>query len=341
MSPHDSNPTPHTVEVDLSAILTPPQPVVPAQVTHTPECAIVHKQAETAIDSPAIRIGPFAWVSINFVLGSCLIAFFCTMFVSENLHFRRQPHLSDDIVYSRPEIDWTSLQGFKMELPQLGPGVQLDRSPIAALNRNGGFSNPGPGVSSGLPASGGQNSSLSPNPGRVADNGSVNNSSSTGSNGVPRDNSSSRATSSKSLSSAGTQRSSSVRSSVGKASGRSTKQTRSTRSRNSRSRQSARHSLAHSAGKLRTGRSRLTTSSGPRLNNHQGLHHASVTQTAAMRTQMSMHSTGLGSAQTQLRGAMNPMRMEGGMLAQPGLGGITGSGLGGGGGGHHGAQGRR
>jgi len=59
---------------------------------------------------------------------------------------------------------------------------------------------------------------------------------------------------------------------------------------------------------------------------------------------MSMHSMGQGSALPQSRGAMNPMRMESGMLAQPsigaGLGGLSGNGLGGGAG-NHGGNARR
>ena len=338
MSPHDSKPAPPKIEVDLSAILAPPQPTGPAQVTHTPECAILHKQAETAIDSHDIRLGPFGWASINFVLGSCLIAFFCTLFVSENLHFRRRAHLPDDIVYSKPEPDSTSVQGFRMELSELSPGVHLDRSPESGVNRNEAISNPSPLLSSSLPASNGQNSSLSPNLGRFAGNGPVNNSNSVRSNTAGQDGAS-QSNVSKSASASGSQRSSAVRSSATRLSRRSGKQTVSAPTGSLTSRQNLRRALTGSAGKLAAGKSMSQTSGSLKSGSLQLHQRAAQTQIGAARSQMSMSSTGQGGLMSQSHGAMNPMRMESGMLAQPGIGGVTGSGLGGGG--RHGGQGRR
>lgn len=338
MSPHDSKPAPQKIEVDLSAILAPPQPTGPAQVTHTPECTILHRQAEEAIDSHDIRLGPFGWASINFVLGSCLIAFFCTLFVSENLHFRRRVHLPEDIVYSKPELDSTSVQGFRMELSQLSPGIHLDRSPGTAFNRNEAVSNPSPLFPSSLPANDAQNSSLSPNLGRFADNGPVNNSNSVGSNRVGQD-SVSQSTASKSTSASGSQRSGAVRSSATRLTRHSGKQTVSAQTRSLTSWQSLRRSLTGSAGKLPTGKSTPQTTGSLKPGNLQSHQRAAQTQIGGPRSQMSMHSMGQGSVMSQSHGAMNPMRMESGMLAQPGIGGVTGNGLGGGG--HHGGQGRR
>ena len=338
MSPHDSKPAPQKIEVDLSAILAPPQPPGPAQVTHTPECAILHQHAETAIHSHDIRLGPFGWASINFVLGSCLIAFFCTLFVSENLHFRRRAHLRDDIVYSRPAPDSTSFQGFKMELSELSPGVHLDRSPENAVNRTEATSNPSPLFSPSLPAGDGQNSSLSPNLGRFAGNGPVNNSSSVRSNSGGQDGAS-QATTSKSATSTGRQRSSAVRSSAARLTRRSSKQTVSTQARSLTSRQSLRRSLTGSAGKLSAGKPTSQTTGSLKSGNLQLRQRAAQTQIGATGNQISMHSMGQGSLMSQSHGAMNPMRMESGLLAQPGIGGVTGNGLGGGS--RHGGQGRR
>jgi hypothetical protein len=85
------------------------------------------------------------------------------------------------------------------------------------------------------------------------------------------------------------------------------------------------------------------TVSGLKLNNQQSRTGSAHTQTAAAPNVMSMHSMGQGSVLTQSRGAMNPMRMESGMLAQPaigaGLGGLSGNNLGGAG--THGGNARR
>ena len=338
MSPHDPKPAPQKIEVDLSAILAPPQPTGPAQVTHTPECAILHKQAETAIDSHDIRLGPFGWASINFVLGSCLIAFFCTLFVSENLHFRRRSHLSDDIVYSKPELDSTSFQGFRMELSQLPPRVHLDRSAETAVKGNEAISNPSPLFPSNLPTNDAQNSSLSPDLGRFANNGPVNNSNSVGSNRVGQE-SVSQSNASKSASSSRIQRSSAVRSSATRSTRRSGKQTVSAQTRSSATRQSLRRLLTGSAGKVPAGKSTPQTTGSLKPGNLQLQQRATQTQVGAPGSQISMHSMGQGSLMSQSHGAMNPMRMESGMLAQPGIGGIAGNGLAGGG--RHGGQARR
>ena len=68
--------------------------------------------------------------------------------------------------------------------------------------------------------------------------------------------------------------------------------------------------------------------------NRRGQISAQKTQIGSGGNLMSMHSLGAGSVR-QTHPAMNPMHMEGGLLAQPGigagLGGISGNGLGGGG----------
>lgn len=333
MSPHDSKPVPQKTEVDLSAILAPPQLTGPAQVTHTPECATLNKQAETAIHSPDIRIGAFGWASINFVVGSCFIAFFCTLFVSENLHFRRRPRLPAEIVYSKPESDSTGEQGFKMELSQSSIGTHLDRTPGTAFNPYETIATPSPLFSSRLPASEGQNSSLSPNLGHFADSGAVNSSSSAGPNNVGQDNVS-RSTATKSATASASQRSSAVRSSAIRLTRRSGKQVGPAQTRNLTSRQSLRHSLTG-----RIGKSAPQTTGSPKPGNLQLHQRATQTQLGPARSQMSMPSMEQGSVMNQNHGTMNPMRMEGGMLAQPGIGGVTGNGLGAGG--HQGGHARR
>ncbi|HLW35254.1 MAG TPA: hypothetical protein VKS98_06305 [Chthoniobacterales bacterium] len=64
-----------------------------------------------------------------------------------------------------------------------------------------------------------------------------------------------------------------------------------------------------------------------------------ATQAAGAQNQVSIHQMGQGGVGPQLHGAMNPMCMEGGSLAQPALGGITGNGFGGMG--HHAGHSRR
>ncbi|HST31214.1 MAG TPA: hypothetical protein VLK27_10300 [Chthoniobacterales bacterium] len=75
---------------------------------------------------------------------------------------------------------------------------------------------------------------------------------------------------------------------------------------------------------------------------HSGQGHPAKIQIANNPSLMSMHSVGDGIGLRQTHGATNLMRMESGMLAQPGigagLGGVSGNGLGGGGGPNHGGN---
>jgi hypothetical protein len=339
MSPHKPHPVPRKIEVDLSAILVRPGKPRSTAATHPVEPEnTFHKQNDRPVHSHDVRIGPSGWTNINFVVGSCLVALFCAIFVSDNFEFsRRRAHLKDDVVYSRPELDSTGASGFSLEPAQLVSGMQLDHPRVTGFNEKAADLNPSPVLSTLQPTHEFQTLGSSPNTSRIADSASASNSSSAGSDGVGRD-SVSRTTSSKSTSASGSGRAVSVRSSM----------TRSTRhSRSLSNAQLSRHSLANRFGKTGVGRSMSQTTgpaiSGLKLNNQQSRSGAAQIETVAARNVMSMHSMGQGSVLTQSRGAMNPMRMESGMLAQPaigaGLGGLSGNNLGGAG--NHGGNARR
>jgi len=339
MSPHKPHSLSRKIEVDLSAILIRPETSRSTATTHPVEPEnTFHKQNDRSVHSHDGRIGPSGWININFVVGSCLVALFCAIFVSDNFEFsRRKAHLKDDVVYARPELDSTAGSGFSLEPAQLVSGIQLDHPKVTGFNEKAADLNPSPVGSTLQPTHEFQNLGSSPNISRNADSSSASNSSSAGSDGVGRE-SVSRAASSKSTSASGSGRAVSVRSTM----------TRSIRhSRSLINAQVSRHSLANRFGKTGVGRSMSQTTrptiSGLKFNNQQSRPGAAQIQTAASPKLMSMHSMGQGSVLTQGRGAMNPMRMESGMLAQPvigaGLGGVSGNGLGGAG--THGGNARR
>src|SRR6266404_4249518 len=349
MQPHEPNPTPRKIEVDLSAILIRPRKPESTEVGQRSESeTIFHKPIDPSIDANDMRIGPFTWTNINFVVGSCLIALLCTVFFSDNFEYaRRRAHLKDDVVYPRPELDSTRTGGLSLEPAQLVSDLQLDHAKIPGVNEKGADINPNPGLSTRQPTRELQTLASSPNLSRIADSAPASNSSSASSDSGAR-NSVSQATSSTSMSSSRGGRSISGRSSTTKLTRHSGTSSVSSRTRSVRDGQSLRRSFANRAGGRGPGKSlsQITrqTISGVKLNNHQSRIGAVQTQTAAARNIMSMHSTGQGSALTQSRGAMNPIRMESGMLAQPsigaGLGGLSGNGLGGGAG-NHGGNARR
>ncbi len=327
MSPHDLNPTPRTVDADVSAILVNPGLPPPAQ----------SRRADADFPKPTaprrdrgLRIAPFAWVNINFVVGSCLIAFFCSLFVSENVqHFRRRAHLADEAVYSKPNV--AGSESFSPDPSQVVSNLQLNRFQGAVNGDEAAFDSI-PSVSSLPSAPEDPTYSLPANPSRFADLGSANNSDSSRSNPIAR-NGLSRATSASSASSTSGQKSNSVRSSATKLSHRSSKQILSAHGRSLNSRESVRNPLAKSAG----GSARQLASNLTLGNQHS--HGISATQAAVAQNQTSMHAMAQSGVAPQLHGAMNPMCMEGGSLAQPALGGIAGNGFGGMG--HHAGHLRR
>src|SRR5436305_5052090 len=180
MKPHKPNPASRIIEVDLSAILIRPRKPESTGVGHRSESeTIFRKPIDPSIDASDIRIGPFTWTNINFVIGSCLIALLCTVFFSDNFEYaRRRAHLKDDVVYPRPELDSTTAGGFSLEPAQLVSDLQLDHPKIPGFNEKGADINPSPMLSTLQPTRELQNHASSPNFSRIADSAPASNSSS-------------------------------------------------------------------------------------------------------------------------------------------------------------------
>ena len=339
------NPVCRKIEVDLSAILVRPQKLDPRIGDALESGGTFSKPTDWAIDPAENRISPSGWTNINFVAVSCLIAFFCTVFIHENFEYsRRTAHLPNDADL-RPEFNSTALRGFDLEPSRLGTDVQLDQTKMNRIKENAAYSNQSPAVSTFLPHGEGQPLALSRNTSGIADRASGDNSSSARSDsagpGIR-----SRTTSSASETASSGKQATSDHSSVRKLSRNLRRSILSSRTSISNNRQSSRHSLVNRVGNLGVGKSApqatRQTVSGLKFGSYKAPSNVSKTQTAADRTVMSMHSMQGGMVLGQSHGAVNPMRMESGMLAQPagaGLGGINGNGLGGGG--NHGANARR
>jgi hypothetical protein len=345
---HMPNPVCRKVEVDLSGILVRPQKLDLGVGDALEYGGTFSKPTDWAIDPTATRISPSGWININFFAVSCLIAFFCTVFIHENFEYsRRIAHLPSDAADLRPVFNSTTSRELDLEPSRLGTDVQLDQTKMNRIKENAAYSNQSPAVSTSLPHSEGQALALSRNTSGIADGASGDNSSSARSdNAGPGIRS--RTTSSNSESASSGERTTSDHSSVRQFSRNLRRSILSSRTRiSTSSRQSARRSLVNRVANLGVGKSTQQTTrqtvSGLKFGNHNGQSNASKTQAAADRTVMSMHSMQGGMGLGQSHGAMNPMRMESGMLAQPamgaGLGGISGNGLGGGG--NHGGNARR
>ena len=333
MSPHDVNPTPRTVDADVSAIF----PKLPVRVA--PEEASkpgfgFPDQTDRGIRTGAFRIGPVAWANINFVVGSCLIALFCMTFVSENVQHFRRSHLRDDVVYAKADRDVAKPDIFTLTPPTLVSNRQFDRSPLDILNNGESHSDGTSPGSTMSPFLGGQNSSFSPDAGRVADNGSVNNATATRSNNVAQ-NTASQSTNSKATASTGTSKAMSVRSTAARSIRTSRKHTVSVRSRNSVNLPNLRHGSVKTSSQRSPEKVKMQNPGS--VGNDHAPHPGLEMQTAAARNQMPMHSMRQGSVTPEIHGATNLMRMESGSLAGPAIGGAGNFGAIG----HHGGHLRR
>jgi hypothetical protein len=329
MSPHKPNPAPRKIEVDLSAILVRPRKPESTEVGHWPEFGTVfHQPIGPSIDASDVRIGPFTWTNITFVVGSCLIALLCTVFFSDNFESARRRANLKHVVSPRPELDSTTAGDFCLEPAQLVSGMQLDHAKIPGFDEKGADINPSPVLPTLQPTPELQPLASSPNTSRIADIASASNSSSPRSDSAARD-SVSRATSSRSITASRGGRSISVRSGTTRISRHSRKSMISSRTRSLSDRQNLRRSLTNGGASKSMPQTARQTVRSVAIDNHHGHGPAAEIQTATARTQMSMHSMGQGSVLTQSGGAMNCMEVESGMLAQPAMGGVTGNGLGG------------
>ena len=343
MKPHKPSPVPRKIDVDISEILLPPGNIRPAELSDDrPET--FPKQADRRPESRGNRVSPSTWMNINFVAVSSLIALFGALLVRDSFEYsRRQAHLPPDAADLKPEFNTTRPYLLSLEPSRLAAAAQLAPSSskledgVSPQNQEPIIPEP---AQQFRPA---QTSGPSPNNSSLADRTTANNSSSVSSDNSGPARLSRTTTSSAENASEGAQ-SGSNHSTMRRSTRYSRHSTASSRAAISNHRQNIRHplvnNLRNSGGAkstLQAGRQNLN---GISMGNRRGQAGAAHTQISAAQGLMSMHGLGAGNAARITHGAMNPMYMESGMLAQPGigagLGGITGNGLGGGGGAHGG-----
>lgn len=340
MKPHESTPAPHKIEVDISGILVRPEKFTPPGLNPDREAGNTFpKQTDRSFDARESRIGPFEWTSINFVAISVLIAFFCTVFIRDTFEYsRRRAHLPADASDLKPEFSLTKSQGFSLEPSRLGATGQLDRLKTSWSEENAS-GNESPALSTVPQFRSDQTLAPSPNSTALANASSTDNSRSVSADSALPSRLSGT-TSSNAEDASGGEQTSSKSSSMRTVIRHSRKSMTSSRTTISRHRQSIRHALANNVRNIgvhnSAPRATRENAGGLSLNTHSRQGPAAKTQMAVTPSLMSMHSLGNGGALRQIHGAMNPMHMESGMLAQPaigaGLGGVSSNGFGGGGG---------
>ncbi len=332
MTPHNPQPSPRKIDVDISEILVGPKKV---WADATSQAAVLQRSDPNHGDhvvERAINVGPFAWMNLNFVAVCSLIAVFSTIFIRDGFEYsRRNAHLPADVSDLKREFDATTLQTFGLEPSRIASTLQLDSRQATISQQPGFYPSQEPefqmqrNFSSNQPFT-----SLPTNTTGFADRTSAATSSSRVSSesgpagGVPR------ATRSGPGSSTSADSSGPIRSTKGRTIRQSRKLIMSARAAISSRRQSLRNSAAARSVLHLARQNQMSTKIGA------GSGHSTLQSKSAVQGNlMSMHSLGAGAALKQSHGAINPMRMEGGLLAQPGvgagLGGVTGNGLGGGG----------
>jgi len=338
MKPHKTNPISRKIDVDISSILLGPGNIRTTELSDNP-VSTSPKPAVSFVGPAKSGIGPFGWININFVAVSGLIALFCAILIQDNFEYsRRSAHLPPDASDLKPEFNPASSQRFTLEPSRVVSAVQLD---LARQNAEESvtYSNQAPFLSSPSQFRADQALGSFANNSGLADRALTSSSSavSSESSGPAR---LSRTTSSSAENAGGAEQTSSSHSSMRKATRLPRRSMSSSRASTPSNQRTIRHSLANglrgsAAAKsgLRATRENLTSMT---IGNRHGRSITAKTQITTTGSLMSMHSLGAGVGIKQSHGAMNPMRMESGMLAQPGigagLGGVSGNGLGGGGG---------
>jgi hypothetical protein len=333
MSPHKPDPPSRKVEVDLSGILIRPEGLERGALENNTESAnsVPVAWKHWAIGERQPRISSSGWVNILFAIGSCLVGFYCTVFMIDSFeHSHRRAHPPAEVAYRRPEPNATTSKGFRLDASRSAPAIQLDQTKINLSDHAIADSNQTPTLSTPQPFRDNQRFALSPN---VSGDGAFTN-----------DPTSARS------SGAGPDRMSQETSSSAETKNDNERVTR----KQSRTRSITRHpraSILSSRIKVsncrQIFRSSLNNSqptrTGLKSGDHNGQGRSALTQSPSGRSPMSMHATARGIATMQNDAPMNCMRMQNGMIAQPaagaGLGGLSGAGLGGGG--HVGANARR
>lgn len=329
MEPHKPNPTSRKIEVDISGILLGPENVRTSEISGQGLFQEdFSNQADPSIEPHVIRLGRSGWMNFNFIAVCCLIAVFSTIFIRHDFeHSRRNAHLPADASDLKPDFHSITSQSL-LQPSRLASAVQLDsriNSPDQVFH---GSPKLGSQTRQDFPATSESPTSMLSNPAGFADR--------TSSTGTSRSVSSesgpaggvSRATSSAPGRSSSAEAASGSRSATGRTIRRSSRSTISARKGISSRRQSLRNTATRSAFQS-------TTHHGNTVK--VGVHQSSILQAKAAThgDLMSMHSLGGGARAGQIPAATNSMRMEGGLLAQPGIGAGLG-GLGGGGGAHRG-----
>lgn len=339
MKPHKPHPISRKVDADISDILLGPRSVRTAEISReTVLGRAFSDQADLVSSRNEIPVGPFGWISLNFVAVCALIALFSTIFIRDSFEYsRRTAHLPADDSDLKPDFHSAASPNFRLEPARLASALQFDRRQRIFKQDDASNSNQQRELGGPQNISPAQPATSLPNNNNV---GVTDKSSSATSRSMSPENASSspvsRATRSSAATTSGGAESSSSRSTVRRAIRSSRKSTVSARTASLSRRQTIRNpGAARSA--LHSAQQHSNTLAIRGSHQQTGMGQANA---ATHEDVMSMHSLGGGSAGRALHPIMNPMRMEGGLLAQPcigaGLGGVSGNGLGGGGGGNRG-----
>ena len=331
MTPHNPQPSRRKIDVDLSEILLGPKTVRTDAANQTAVLQRSYPNQGDHVVERSINVGPFAWMNLNFVAVCGLIAVFSTIFIRDGFEYsRRSAHLPADVSDLKPEFHATTSQTLDLKPSRMASTLQLNgrqasTSQQAILYPSEGrqFQMP-PNFSGNQPVT-----SLPSNNTGLAGRSSA----ATPSRGVNSESAPagglSRATRSAPGSSTSADSSGPSRSTKGRTIRQSRKSTMSVRAATTSRRQNL-HNSAAARSALHSAQQNQTSTKIGAGSGHSTLQSKSVMQ----GNLMSMHSLGAGATTGQSHRAINPMRMEGGLLAQPGigagLGGVAGNGLGGG-----------
>jgi hypothetical protein len=327
MTPQVANPNSRKIEVDLSAILVGRKETGPIQMSQAPDCA-VSTVSVRSVDRREMGIGSFGWTNINFVAVCVVVAMFCVLFIRDSFEYSRRPvHLAADASDFKPQFSSIMSPDFSSESSARDATIQSGGSKTSWLVEKSELSNRSEEWSSSPQFRQDPTLASAPNSNRP----------------VTESPSNFRSVSSSTDSQAGPSRTSassteSFRSSSTE--GRTTSTRLSTQRLTSVA--GSRHNLRRSlANAVRNPAVHNSVPHAARQNAVSLSTNAHIEQSRSAKTPiangpglMSMHTLG-SSGVGQIHGPVNSMRMEGGMLAQPGigagLGGISNNGLGGGG----------
>src|SRR5689334_14000926 len=127
MTPHNPQPSPRKIDVDISEILLGPKRV---RTDATSQAAVLQRSElnhDDHVVERAINVGPFAWMNLNFVAVCSLIAVFSTIFIRDGFEYsRRNAHLPADVCDLKPEFHAATPQTLGLEPWRIASTLQLD-----------------------------------------------------------------------------------------------------------------------------------------------------------------------------------------------------------------------